>query len=459
MGILKKLLIIPPLILGVIVFMYMKGQKQSPQVIEAAEVKRQVRVVEVQQVGVVPRVYGFGEVVPGKEWAAIAQVSGEIIKVDGGLKKGSLLNAGTVLVTISPDDYELAIVQADANIRSTEAKIAELDVERENTQNVLEIEKQSLKIREGELARQTSLVKKGTISRTSYDKERRDTFAQRKKVQDLENSLRLIPTQVAVQKEQREVYKSQAQSARLDLKRTIITLPFDGRLSEVNAEVAQFAQKGQTLAKIDGVAAAEIEAQIPVEKFMGLLQAAGGERPFVGVDSRSLAKIIKQFGLKVTVRLNSGGRYINWDARLARISDVVDPKTRTIGVIAIVDGAYAQFIPGKRPPLAKGMFVEMEISARALKGQLIVPRLALNGSQLYVAGKDNRLEIREVEVGLIQGDFAVISTGLSAGEKIVVSDLTPAINNMLLSIETDLSLSGKIVKQASRKAGAAEQEK
>ena len=448
MAILKKLLIIPPILIGVLVFMYMKSQKQPPQVIEVAEVSRQVRVVEAQEVAVIPRVHGFGAVVPSKEWVAIAQVSGEIIKIHRDLKKGSIIKAGTVLVTISPVDYELAITQADANIRATEAKITELDISRKNTQAVLDIEKQSLEIREGELARQEKLVQNGTVSRTSFDRDRRDTFVQRKKVQDLENALRLIPTQLAVQNEQREVYRAQLQSARLNLQRTKIVLPFDARISEVNAEVAQFSQFGQTLAKADGVASAEIEAQIPIEKFMALLKAATGDEAFAGIDTKTLKNMNKELGIKITVSLNTGGRDIKWDARLARFSDTIDPKTRTIGVIAVVEGAYAQAVPGRRPPLAKGLFVEMEISARARGTQLIVPRQALNDSQLLVVGNNNRLEIRQVESGLVQGDFVVITSGLSKGEKIVVSDLSPAIKGMLLTLETDNAMANLIVDQA-----------
>ena len=448
MGLLKKLLIIPPILLGVLVFMYMKGQKQAPQVIEAAEIARSVRVVVAQKVAVVPQVSGFGSVVPGKEWVAITQVSGEITKVHKGLKKGSILKKGTTLVTISPVDYELAIVQADANIRSTNAKIAELEINRKNTLAILDIEKQSLKIREGELARQEKLVRNGTVSRTSFDRERRDTFVQRKKVQDLENALRLIPTQLAVQKEQGEVFKAQLQSARLNLQRTKIVLPFDARISEVDVEVAQFAQAGKTLAKADGVDTAEIEAQIPIEKFMGLLKAASGGESVGGIDNKTLKAMIEQFGIKVQIVLNAGERRIKWQARLARISDTIDPKTRTIGVIAVVEGAYRQAVPGLRPPLAKGLFVEMEISARARDAQLVVPRLALSGKQLFVAGKDNRLEIREVETGLIQDDFVVVTSGLSAGEKVIVSDLSPVINNMLLAVETDVGLGERIIRQA-----------
>jgi len=456
MKFMKMLLIIPPIAIGVVVFMYMKGNKNPPQVHEAMEVARQVRVIEAQKVAVVPRVHGFGVVSPAKEWVATAQVSGEIIKVHPELKKGSMIKAGSVIVTISPVDFELAIAQAKANIRATDAKIAELGVSRQNTEAILKIEKESLKIREGELARQRELVKKGTVSRTSFDRETRDTFVQRKKVQDLENSLRLIPTQLTVQEEQRAVYKAQLQSALLNLKRTKIILPFDARISEVDAEVAQFAQSGKTLAKADGVASAEIEAQIPISKFMNLLKAASGDVKAASIETRSLQKMTTKLEMQAFVHLNTTGQRISWKARLARISDVVDPQTRTVGVIAVVKGAYAQAIPGQRPPLAKGMFVEMEVTARALGKNLIVPRLALRGNELYVVGKEKRLEVRQVEIGLVQGDFAVIVKGLDEGEMVVVSDLGAAIKGMLLGVEIDKALSDKLVKQATEPANGGE---
>ena len=48
------------------------------------------------------------------------------------------------------------------------------------------------------------------------------------------------------------------------------------------------------------------------------------------------------FGFSATVRLRSGNDVVEWPARFARVSDTVDPKTRTIGAIVAVDGAYAK---------------------------------------------------------------------------------------------------------------------
>ena len=52
--------------------------------------------------------------------------------------------------------------------------------------------------------------------------------------------------------------------------------------------------------------------------------------------------------------------------------------------------AYAKAAPGERPPLTKGMFVEIEIRAARQQEHLVVPRSALHDGQLYVVSADKR---------------------------------------------------------------------
>lgn len=445
----NKLFFVLPVVLAGAVLAYFISQRSAPEKSPAREQVRHVRIIEAQETEIIPRVLGFGSVKPGKEWSATGQVSGEIEYVHPDLKKGAILTSGTEIIRISPADFELSIAQAEANIRATEAKLKELSVTQVNTRQVLDIEKRALRIREQELGRQRALLKRGTVSQTSFDRATRDTLSQRKTVQELENSLRLIPTQRTVQDEQIAVYQAQLQSAKLDLARTSIRLPFDARIAEVNAEVAQLAQKGQTLATADGVETAEVEAQVPIARFFNMAHAVATAEMPRGITSETLKSIANRMGFEVTIRLKAGDQVTEWPARFARISDTIDPKTRTIGVIAVVDGPYAQAIPGKRPPLAKGLFVEMELRASAQGKRLIVPRSALHDGKLYIANNDNRLEIRPVETGLYQGDIVTIRKGLNAGDRVVVSDLSPAIAGALLKTTPDDSLSEEIRREAS----------
>jgi multidrug efflux system membrane fusion protein len=451
----KRLLFIPPILIGLVVLYYMASGRQSPEREPPEEQVRAARVIVAEAVRLVPRVTGFGSVYPGTVWSAIAQVGGEVVHVHPGLKKGTILAAGTEIVRISPANFLLAISQAQANIRSAEAKLAELKVSETNTRDLLKIENRALKLRQDQLLRKQNLFKRGTVAQADLELEQRETLAQDKKVQELVNTLRLLPTQRAVQQEQIAVYQAQLESAKLDLARTRIALPFTARIAEVNVEARQFVQAGGMLLTADSLDVAEVEAQIPISQFRAMVLASTDHAPSVGINAQSMSRLLHDIGFEATVRLRTGNDIVEWPARFARISDTVDPKTRTIGAIVAVDGAYAKAVPGQRPPLAKGMFVEIEIRTHAKYDRIVVPRAAFHEDRLYVVNSQGRLDIRPVTVGLVQGDLAAIDKGIKAGEQIIVSELSPAVSGMLLAPQIDRQLQARLKADA---AGGAPQQ-
>ncbi len=444
----KKLLFIPPVLIGLAILYFAASGANAPERKPPEERARAVRMIIAEPVRLVPRVIGFGSVYPGTVWSAVAQVSGEVEFVHPELEKGAILPAATEIVRISPSDFILAIRQAEANIRSAEAQLAELSVNETNTADLIKIERRALELNEAHLKRKQDLLERGTISQSALELAQRETLTQRKKVQDLENTLRLLPTQREVQREQIAVFKTQLQSAELDLARTRIKLPFDARIAEVNIEAGQFAQAGSALVETDSIDVAEIEAQLPISQFRAMVRASVPGGLDVSFTAESLSKIVERIGFEATVRLRTGDEIIEWPARFARVSDRIDPQTRTIGAIVAVDDAYAQASPGERPPLTKGMFVEIETRTRATKQRIVVPRSALHDGKLYLVNDAGRLELRSVTVEFAQGDLVVISQGIESGERVVVSDLIPAVEGMLLRTELDEALSTQLKAQA-----------
>lgn len=448
----RKLMMIPPILIGVAVLYFMASGREAPERKPPQERARAVRVITAEPVRLVPRVTGFGSIYPGTVWSATAQVAGEVIYVDPQLKKGAILPAGTEIVRISPADFELAISQAEANIRSAEAKLAELTVAEANTSDLLKIEQQGMELREAELKRKQELFTQGNVAQAALELEQRETVAQRKKLQDLKNALRLLPTQREVQKEQIAVSKAQLASAKLDLVRTRIKLPFDAKIAEVNVENNQFIQTGGNIVTADSLDIAEVEAQIPLSQFRDMVHAGLPGGLSAGITAQTVAKAVEQIGFAATVRLRAGDDVIEWPARFARVSDTIDPKTRTIGAIVAVDGAYAKATPGDRPPLTKGMFVEIELRTKARSEELVVPRSALHDGKLYVVNGEKRLDIREVVTGLTQGDLVVIDEGLQSGDQVVVSDLIPAVAGMLLRPQADDEVLAELKAEATGEA-------
>lgn len=433
-----------PVIIGIAVLVFAATNRAQPQRKPPAEQARSVRTIEAVALPLVPRLLAFGSVQPARVFAAVAQVSGEVEYLDPAFDRGALLAAGTEIVRISPVDYELAIAQAQANLRAADARIAELSVSEQNTRETLALDERALALRETERQRVADLRRNGALPQSALDAAVRDALAQRKLVQALRNTLRLLPTQLEVQRQQRAVYAAQLESARLDLARTRIRLPFDARIVEAKVEAMQFVQAGQTVAIADGLDVAEIVAEAPVARLAGLLRAALGADVPTGITPETFKALAKRMDLRATVRLAANIDGPSWHGRLDRTSDALNPQTRSVGLIVSVDDPYGQAVPGKRPPLTKGMFVEVELRVRSAQPALVVPRAAVHDNSLYIVDAQGRLEIRPVELGLRQGAMVAVSDGLAAGERVVVSDLVPALPGMLLVAQPDDALAARL---------------
>ena len=144
-------------------------------------------------------------------------------------------------------------------------------------------------------------------------------------------------------------------------------------------------------------------------------------------------RINDSLNLSTKVRLVNGMPMATWEARVLRISDSIDATRQTLGLVVGVDDPYEKIIPGKRPPLIKGMYTAVDIFAPAYPA-MVVPRKAVHQGRVYIANSENRLEIRSVEVQLIQGDLVVISSGIDQGEKVIITDLIPVIEGMPLQV-------------------------
>ncbi len=426
-----------------ITFILLKQSSSAPKQKPAQEVTTSVRTLNIPMLDVIPKAIGYGTVRPVSIWEGIAQVEGLIIKTHPNLAKGSIIEKGSELLEIDPTNYQLIITQIEADILVTNAQLKELDIKQENTKISLEIEKKSLALTKKELSRLRNLLKKKSVSYSDFEGQERNMLSQQQNVLSQSNALNLIPSQKALLDAQLQQKEAQLKRAQRDLLYTKIKMPFTGRISTDNIENAQYVRVGNTLVAADDLSKAEIEVQIPIRYFRGLLHQG---KP---IDFKNPTKhqLQKKLNINAQIVLREGGLITRWDAHFSRLTDTLDPKTRTIGVIVEVDNPYDNVTPGRRPPLVKGFFVEVHLLGNPRKNSLVVPRSSLHNEQLYRINKDNRLEMVKVKIELYQADFAIVTgltnnkqTPLTAGDKIVISDLVPAIEGMLLSPQDDKNM-------------------
>jgi multidrug efflux pump subunit AcrA (membrane-fusion protein) len=430
---------LPLAAIGAGVLAFVVATSPPPAQEPVAERATPVRAIVAEVMPVMPMATGHGLVAPARSFEAIAQVGGDVVYVNPRLRKGEILSAGEVLVRLSPADYNLAIAQARANIRAAEAKLAEIAVSQENQAAALEIEQEVLALKRDDLERAESLFGSGSVSQAGLDAARNGVLAQRQKVLSIESTLALLPTQRDVQVEQIAVYQASLETAELNLARTELTLPFAARVASVAIEQGQYVRAGQTTAMLDGIEAAEVEAQISVEALRTLLHATHPDVAKFAADPTRMTEVLRELELTAELRLAIGAEVIRWAARVDRVSDTIDPKTGTLGVILRVDTPLSSALPGERPPLTKGMFVEVALSAEPVTG-IVIDRAALRDGTVLVVGDDNRLARVEVVASFVQDGIAVIEQGLEAGQRVVVSDISPIMPGMLLEVTEDTGL-------------------
>jgi RND family efflux transporter MFP subunit len=455
----KKLLVFPPIALGVAVLILAVSCREGGALRPPGEQALKARTIVVKKLTVLPRALAFGSAEPKSVWRGIAQISGQVATVNSSLNPGELLPKGTVLLTIDRTDYELAVVQATASLRQVEAELSKLAVSKRNDAALLEIERRSLKLARAELRRTQGLRREGTATDTDLDERERSVLAQELKVKTISNNLESNTAQEKVLAAQKRLSAAKLASAERDLTRTQIVLPFDCRVAETNVEETQFVAQGQELVVADSIDVTEVAAQIALERINPILRNPGRELPALGKDfwkSTSSEMFAKAFGISAKVRVRAGSLVFEWPARFVRASPQIDSTTRTVGLVVAVDDPYLKARPGVHPPLVKGMYCEVEVSGKPRPGCIVVPREALrgNGDTIYVLDAKKRLEVRRVEIDLVQARFVVLSSGLSEGEHLVVSDLVPAIPGTLLESRPDEELSAWLTREAAGEGSA-----
>jgi len=442
----KKMLIIPPVILGIIFFSVMLKTKTSPRQTTAKERIRTVRVIKAPVMDVMPRVIGYGYVEPGQSWEGVAEVGGRVIEMHKELKKGYFVKKGHVLVKLDPMTYGLAENRGKADVMSIDARLKELEQSRKNTIRLLATEKKSLKLSARELERKRKLLKKGYISKSGLEKEEKYYLAQQSSVNNLNNTLDLIPAQKKALLAQKSAGISTLTDYQLNLSKTEIYAPFDCRISAVNVEMNQYAGAGMVLVAVESIDTAEIPVKISPRSFSKLLPRV---KNVIDLSQMDMNTIRKAIGISAVIRLPFFKNDVFWQGRFSRTSESLDMSTGALTVYVAVDDPYAKVVPGSKPPLMKNMYCEVELRGRPVPDRVVIPGLALHDDTVYMVDKDNRLEIRSVTIALLQGDIAVVEKGVGPGDLIVVTDLSPAVSGMLLKPVNDTMLLSEIKKNAS----------
>ncbi len=317
-----------------------------------------------------------GTVLPRTETTLAAQVAAEVVEVSPHFEVGGFFERGEVLVRLDRRDYELAAERAAARVAQAELRLAqqraEARVAADEWHQLGAGEPDPLVLRQPQLAEAQAALKAA---------------------------------------------QAELGMVRLDLERTLIRAPFDGRVRDKAIDLGQYLTPGQELATIHAIDYAEVRLPVPDRQLAFL------ELPLSYHDSDQAAR-----GPAASLSANFTGQRYRWPGHVVRAEGELDQRSRMLNLVVRVEDPYGQY-PG-RPPLAVGLFVDIEITGRTVVGTLL-PRSALRGdNRVLVVDDEMRLRYREVDVVRIENDTVVIGGGLNPGENVCVSPLDVAVDGM-----------------------------
>lgn len=315
-----------------------------------------------------------GEVRPRTDISLTAQVSGRVVDVADVFVNGGAFKEGDVLIKIEDADYRAAAAGAKARVAQTE---------------------QALRLEEAEAA----------LAREDFEDLGLD---------EVPTELTLRIPQLAQARADFEAAAAEHRAAQLNLERTVIRAPFQGRVRERIAGVGEFVSPGAQLGRIFSTDIAEI--RLPLTD----LDLAKLGLPIDFTETEDAP------GPPVDLTAVIAGQPHQWRGRIARTEGAIDPATRQIFTIAVVEDPYGAGADDGAP-LAMGLFVDARIEGRPYENAIILPRSALYGrDQVYVIGENDTLEERKVTIVSTDRDTITLSAGVAPGERIAASPLRGA---------------------------------
>ncbi|MCL9775150.1 efflux RND transporter periplasmic adaptor subunit [Vibrio methylphosphonaticus] len=415
----KKLLFFPALAVGVVVLIAAINLRPDIPTKPAGDRARVVDILTMQPKTSSPLAVGFGRVTPKLEWKAISEVSGEVVYKHPALEKGNIVAAGTEVLRIDPLDYELRLSQAIADVKSSQTQLARIDQEEINLKQTLTIELNRLTLTKNEYQRRVDLNKRGLSSQSDVDTQKQNMLSQQKLVQELQNQLALLPDEREVALAVVNVNNAKEQEAQRLLAKTRIYLPQTLRIAEVDAEVNQVVNQQQAMVTAHGTDMMEVEAQLSIHDLQLIATTLNGD------EKNPLQS------LNAVVELSSGNLLSTWPAKVVRVSETVDPNQATAGVILEIPQATTGNGLSDTPLLVNGMFVKAIIEGKPQQAWLI-PERALHGDKVYLMDAEQRLAIMPVTVVYRRDNQVSVKGAFQGGEKLILNDLLPAIEGMLL---------------------------
>lgn len=332
-----------------------------------------VRVAEVSRGDFPVELKALGTVTAYNTANVRARVGGELVKVL--FEEGQKVEAGDLLAVIDPRPYQTALRLAEGQLQQTRAQLKNAEID---------------------LARYQGLYAEDSIAKQTLDTQ-----------------------QALVAQYQGQIKANQAavEEARLNLQFTEIRAPIPGRLGLRQVDI------GNLLASNDSTVLVSITQTQPIAVSFTLPE---GDVPQVLEQLRN--------GRELQVEAwDRSERNLLTEGQLHSLDNQIDTATGTLRLKARFENADQRLFPNQ--------FVNVRLRVSTREQALLIPSAALQygsrGTFVYVVGEGDKVQLRDVRVGLSDGATTLVESGVEPGERLVLEGTDRLRNGSVVEVISD----------------------
>ena len=201
---------------------------------------------------------------------------------------------------------------------------------------------------------------------------------------------------------------NQMRQAQMSVDYATVTAPISGTVTMSNANVGSYATASAPMFEIANVATLEIST---------------------GINEQNVSKIA--IGQEVLLRINSVSN--QWmSGTITEISKVMNTQTKNYPVTVAMDN--------KDDALVAGMYAEIEVAVGHADGVLVIPVDAIVYKEaqpvVFIVQEDGTVKESHVTLGMNDGDYYVVESGIALGDQIVIKGNGDLVNGSAVTVVT-----------------------
>jgi membrane fusion protein (multidrug efflux system) len=210
--------------------------------------------------------------------------------------------------------------------------------------------------------------------------------------------------------------KAAVEQAALDLDWTQVRSPIDGVAGLAKAQIGDLVGPSTELTAVSQLDPVRVRVPISEQEYLRFAERGTAPRPDAPAN--------------LDLFLADGSR---WEHRgkLLAVNREVGAETGTL----LVDTVFPN--PGNL--LRPGQYGRVRAEVERKAGATVVPQRAVQQvqgvDQVAVVGSDGKVEIRPVKLGVVEGDWRVVESGVKSGEQVVVEGLLKVRNGMIVQAQ------------------------